>query len=1079
MDNALIETSSINWAHTVNGRNSGNTEWAEATAFGTDDFFFFEDIVGVGNSNEGALLDCHSGGKFVVRHSDFTKMAVGQTHPTGHAWDDRGCRAHEIYGNTTHPSGASGGEPNFAFDYYNSGPGMTWGNSVDNTYKNIMYFNNCRSNDAANCGYSQSSPPNGWGYCNSGGGSAWDGPQIGECIDQPGRGAGDTLSGTFPNKINTRTGTIAWPRQALEPVYEWLNTGNPVSGWGGSWFSNRASSSIIAQNRDFYLHHGNTSCDPGAGTCSAGVGVGTRAQRPANCTTGVAWWSTDQGGNWHKTNGTSNDGTLDVCSATNTWSDGHYTPYTYPHPLRAASATPPPTDSTPATVSLTAPTSGTTVSGTITVSANASDNVGVVGVQFKLDGANLGAEDTTNAYSAVWNTTGVANGTYTLTAVARDAAGNVTTSAPRTVTVSNSSPSDTTAPATPTNLTVSSASATQINVSWSASTDNVGVTGYRLERCSGSDCTSFSQIATPNSTSYSNTGLSAGTTYRYRVRAIDAAGNLSSYSSVASATTQPQTTGGEETIWGSRSTTKFAGDDQAWDLGLIFTPTTDGQVTGVRVYGAPEETGAHTARLWRNSDGALLSGPHTFTYSGIGWHDFSLPTPVSLSANQTYTVTVSTGEDAAGWYTVEAQDPDMGTGGDNGLHIAYPPNAAVYSETIGERPTQSWQQSNYLRDVIFVAESATADTAAPSVPVNPQATAVSTSQIDLTWTVSTDDVGVSGYQVERCAGASCTDFVQIATPGGTSYSDTRLAANTTYRYRIRATDAAGNLSSYSDVASATTPAEPPREATDDNVYYPLEAAARADGDWTPVDAPSGFAEPVVLAGPPSFNDADPGVVRLNNVDDRGFELRFQEWDYRQRLGDMFHALESIPYLVLEPGRHVMSDGSIWEVGTFSLGGTKSWRSVGFTEPFDNAPYLFLTVQTANDPEAVTVRARSVGAAGFQAALFEEEALMNGHGVETVGYLAIESYDGGGAIDIEGDQVSYMLQSVSADEQWTPVLNQWLKVEEEQSKGNEVKHTDETLHVLAIGQRLFAQQVSNNGGDTTAPRRLPPGEDASM
>ena len=60
-------------------------------------------------------------------------------------------------------------------------------------------------------------------------------------------------------------------------------------------------------------------------------------------------------------------------------------------------------------------------SGTIWVTANAADNVGVAGVQFRLDGANLGAEDTTSPYSVSWNTTAVANGSHTLTAVARDA----------------------------------------------------------------------------------------------------------------------------------------------------------------------------------------------------------------------------------------------------------------------------------------------------------------------------------------------------------------------------------------------------------------------------------------------------------------------------------------------------------------------------------------------------------------------------------------------------------------------------------------------------------------------------------
>ena len=103
-----------------------------------------------------------------------------------------------------------------------------------------------------------------------------------------------------------------------------------------------------------------------------------------------------------------------------------------------AGSAPPPADTTPPTVSITAPAAGATVSGSaVPVSATASDNIGVVGVQFKLNGANLGAEDTSSPYSIVWDTTGSANGSASLTAVARDAAGNARTSAAVTVTVTN------------------------------------------------------------------------------------------------------------------------------------------------------------------------------------------------------------------------------------------------------------------------------------------------------------------------------------------------------------------------------------------------------------------------------------------------------------------------------------------------------------------------------------------------------------------------------------------------------------------------------------------------------------------
>ena len=88
-------------------------------------------------------------------------------------------------------------------------------------------------------------------------------------------------------------------------------------------------------------------------------------------------------------------------------------------------------------VSLTAPANAATVSGSVNVTATAADNVGVAGVQFKLDGANLGVEDTSSPYSVTWSTASTANGTHTLTAVARDAAGNTATAAAVSVTVSN------------------------------------------------------------------------------------------------------------------------------------------------------------------------------------------------------------------------------------------------------------------------------------------------------------------------------------------------------------------------------------------------------------------------------------------------------------------------------------------------------------------------------------------------------------------------------------------------------------------------------------------------------------------
>lgn len=95
-------------------------------------------------------------------------------------------------------------------------------------------------------------------------------------------------------------------------------------------------------------------------------------------------------------------------------------------------------DTTAPTVSLTNPAAGATLSGTVTLSAIAQDNVGIAGVQFRLDGAAIGSEDTSAPYSLSWNSAAAANGAHELTAIARDSSNNAAQSSPLSVTVSNS-----------------------------------------------------------------------------------------------------------------------------------------------------------------------------------------------------------------------------------------------------------------------------------------------------------------------------------------------------------------------------------------------------------------------------------------------------------------------------------------------------------------------------------------------------------------------------------------------------------------------------------------------------------------
>ena len=97
----------------------------------------------------------------------------------------------------------------------------------------------------------------------------------------------------------------------------------------------------------------------------------------------------------------------------------------------------------------------------------------------------------------------------------------------------------------------------------------------------------------------------------------------------------------------------------------------------------------------------------------------------------------------------------------------------------------------------------TPDTTAPTVPAMLTATAIGTLRVDLSWTASTDDRGVTGYRVYRNGATN-----ELTTVVGTTYSDTTVMPGTTYSYAVRARDAAGNLSGPSATATATTATMP-------------------------------------------------------------------------------------------------------------------------------------------------------------------------------------------------------------------------------------------------------------------------------
>jgi hypothetical protein len=177
---------------------------------------------------------------------------------------------------------------------------------------------------------------------------------------------------------------------------------------------------------------------------------------------------------------------------------------------------------------------------------------------------------------------------------------------------------------------------------------------------------------------------------------------------------------------------------------------------------------------------------------------------VVTTKTQPFTATVTnTTNTAVTWQVngVTGGDSSHGTISSSGLYTApsaVPSPVNVSVSVISQAdPTKSASAN--------VAITSTADTTAPSAPSNLAATASSSTQIGLVWIASTDNVGVTGYRVERCSGASCTSFAQIGTTTtALSFPDSGLTASTSYSYRVRATDAAGNLSNYSSTATATT-----------------------------------------------------------------------------------------------------------------------------------------------------------------------------------------------------------------------------------------------------------------------------------
>lgn len=186
-------------------------------------------------------------------------------------------------------------------------------------------------------------------------------------------------------------------------------------------------------------------------------------------------------------------------------------------------------DQTAPAASITAPAAGAKVAGTVSVNANASDNTGGTGVskvEFYVDGT-LNATDTAAPYSFAWNSATASNAAHSLTVKAYDNASpaNSASSAAVSVTVDNSPPS------APGSLRTTGNTTSSISLAWNASTDNTGVTGYKLSR-NGNVIANLSGTTL----SYTDSNLAAGTSYSYSLVATDAAGNSSPAATLSAST---------------------------------------------------------------------------------------------------------------------------------------------------------------------------------------------------------------------------------------------------------------------------------------------------------------------------------------------------------------------------------------------------------------------------------------------------------------------------------------------------------------------------------------------------------------
>ena len=499
-----------------------------------------------------------------------------------------------------------------------------------------------------------------------------------------------------------------------------------------------------------------------AGTTANGV----------NCANVDILWSTNGGNTWTTlVAATANDGSENVTIPNSNTSTGRLMVKGTNHiffDVNNANIT-----VTSGTIDNTAPTAPTNLaaSGTTQTATNLSwtastDNVAVTSYDVYQGATIIG-----NTASTSYNVTGLTPSTaYTFSVRAKDAAGNVST-ASNTVNVTTLAPIvDTTAPTAPTNLAASGTTSSSTNLSWTASTDNVGVTGYDVYQ-------GATVIGTTASTTYNVTGLTASTAYTFSVRAKDAAGNVSTASNTVNVTTS------DVTITYCASQGNNTADER---IGRVAIGTINNPSTGTAGY---EDFTSLSTNLTRSASSTITVTPtwtgSTYAEGYAVFIDYNKNGVFTDSGETVWSTAATTTTPVSGSFTV----PATATLGTTRMRVSMKYNGI---------PT-SCEAFSYgqVEDYTVNIVAGTPDTTAPTTPTNLVASGTTASSTNLSWTASTDNVGVTGYDVYQ-------GTTLKATVTTTSYTVTGLTAATAYTFSVKAKDAAGNISASSNTVNVTT-----------------------------------------------------------------------------------------------------------------------------------------------------------------------------------------------------------------------------------------------------------------------------------